>query len=143
MNKMAVKVELLVGPILSILGGIIMLFSFYLVSESYIQIGYNLSDAGLHWFEVGIYVELIVLGSLCTILWGALGIIGGFIALFGKKSGSIIALIGGILGFIGAIIPMGNNIAVTQIPVTFSGSILFLDTIFMILGGILGLTLEN
>jgi hypothetical protein len=143
MNKMVVKVELLVGPISAILGGIIMLFSAYFVSETYIAIGYYISDAGLYWFEVGLYPELITLGFLCTILWGVMGIIGGIIAIFGKKSGSIIALMGGILGIIGALVPIGTNIAVTQIPTTFSGSIFLLDTILMIFGGILGLTSEN
>jgi hypothetical protein len=53
------------------------------------------------------------------------------------------ALIGGILGFVGALVPLGNNINVTQIPITFSGSFLLLDPILMILGGILGLTLKK
>jgi len=69
-----------------------------------------------------------------------LGIIGGCLALFGKDSGSIIAIIGGAFGFIGAVIPIGTNIAVTQIPMTFSGSFLWLDPILLIFGGILGLT---
>jgi len=57
--------------------------------------------------------------------------------------GPILALIVGILGFVGALVPMGNNITVTQIPVTFSGSFFLLDPILIILGGILGLTLKK
>jgi len=140
---MVVKGKLLVGPILALIGGIVMLFSSFLVSESLIAIGHNLVDADLHWFEVGLYPELMILGFVCTILWGVLGIIGGIIALFGKKSGSIVALIGGILGYVGALVPLGTNISATLIPMTFSGSFFLLDPILIILGGILGLTLKK
>ena len=140
---MVVKGKLLIGPILALIGGIIMLFSTYLVSESLVAIGVNLSIAGLHWFEVGLYPELMTLGFICTLLWSVLGIIGGIISIFGKKSGSIIALIVGILGFVGALVPLGTNLIVTQIPITFTGSFLFIDPILMIFGGILGLTLKE
>ena len=140
---MVVKGKLLIGPTLALIGGIIMLFSSYLVSESLVTIGHNLSDAGLQWFEVGLYPELMILAFTSTILWGILGLIGGIIAIFGKKSGSIIALIVGILGFIGALVPLGTNITITQIPITFTGSFLFIDPILMIFGGILGLNLKE
>jgi hypothetical protein len=140
---MVAKGKLLYGPILSLFGGIIFLFSSFLVSEKLIAIGYILSDAGLHWYEVGLYPELMIIGFVCTIIWGALGIIGGIIAIFYEKFGSIMALNGGILGLIGALIPLGTNIAITQIPITLTGSFYFLDPILMILGGVLGLTLKK
>ena len=140
---MVAKGKLLYGPILSLFGGIIFLFSSFLFTEKIIAIGHILSDAGLFHYEVGLYPELLIIGFVSTIVWGALGIIGGIIALFGKKSGSIIALIGGILGYVGALVPLGTNISATLIPMTFSGSFFLLDPILMILGGILGLTLKK
>lgn len=140
---MFVKGKLLFGPILILIGGIIFLLSSFLVSEALIAIGNNLSETGLHWFEVGLYPELMIIGFVCTIIWGALGIIGGIFAIFGKKFGSIIALHAGILGLIGALIPLGTNIAVTQIPITLTGSFFLLDPFLTILGGILGLTLKK
>ena len=136
---MLVKGKLLVGPILAIFGGILFIFSSFQVSQALITIGYNLSDAGLHWFEVGLYPELMLLGYICTILWGVLGIIGGITAIFGKKSGNLIAFVIGNLGLFGALIPLGTNIAVTQIPLTLTGSFFLLDPILMIIGGALGL----
>ena len=140
---MVVKKSLSYGSILSLIGGGTFIFSSFLVSEKLIAIGHILSDAGLFWYEVGLYPELMVIGFVCTIVWGALGIIGGIIAIFYKKVGSIIALNGGILGLVGALIPLGTNIAVTQIPITLTGSFFFLDAFLMIFGGILGLTLEK
>jgi hypothetical protein len=134
-----VKGKLLLGPILAIFGGILFIFSSFQVYQALITIGYNLSDAGLHWFEVGLYPELLLLGYICTILWGVLGIIGGIIAIFGKKSGNIIVFVIGNLGLFGALIPLGTNIAVTQIPLTLTGSFFLLDPILMIIGGALGL----
>ena len=78
---MVVKGKLLVGPLLILIGGVIFLYSSYLVSEALITIGHNLSDAGLHWFEVGLYPELMVIAFVCTIVWGAMGIIGGIFAI--------------------------------------------------------------
>ena len=143
MNKMVVKGKLLFGPILILIGGCIFLFSSFLVSEALIQIGYNLSDAGVFWYEVGLYPELLIIGFVCTLVWGAMGIIGGIIAIFGKKFGSILALNAGILGLVGALIPLGTNIAVTQIQITLTGSFFLLDPILTIFGGILGLTLKK
>jgi hypothetical protein len=136
---MLVKGKLLLGPILAIFGGILFIFSSFQVYQALITIGYNLSDAGLHWFEVGLYPELLLLEYICTILWGVLGIIGGIIAIFGKKSGNIIVFVIGNLGLFGALIPLGTNIAVTQIPLTLTGSFFLLDPILMIIGGALGL----
>ena len=57
--------------------------------------------------------------------------------------GPILALIGGILGIVGAFVPLGTITIVTPIPITFTGSFLLLDSILMIHGGILGLTLKE
>ena len=140
---MVVKGKLLFGPILILIGGVIFLFSSFLVSEALIEIGHILSDAGLFWYEVGLFPELMIIAFVCTIVWGALAIIGGIIAIFGKKFGSILALNAGILGLVGALIPLGTNIAVTQIPITLTGSFFLLDPILTIFGAILGLTLKN
>ena len=140
---MITKGKLSYGPILSLFGGIIFLFSSFLFSEKIIVIGHILSEAGFFHYEVGLYPEVLIIGFICTIVWGALGIIGGIIALLNKKSGSFLALGGGILGLVGALIPLGTNIAITQIPITLTGSLYFLDPIFLILGGILGLTIKK
>ncbi len=140
---MVVKGKLLFGPILILIGGIIFLFSGFLVSNTIIEIGYILSDAGVFHYEVGLYPELLIIGFVCTIAWGALAIIGGIIAIFGKKFGNILALNAGILGIVGALIPLGTNIAITQIPITLTGSFFLLDPILTIIGGIIGLTLKK
>lgn len=140
---MIVKGYLVFGPILIWIGGIIFLFSSFFYSNTIIEIELNLADAGLFHYEVGLYPELLIIGFVSTIVWGVMGIIGGIFAIFGKKFGSILALNAGILGFIGALIPLGTNIAVTQIPITLTGSFFFLDPILTISGGLLGLTLKK
>ena len=57
--------------------------------------------------------------------------------------GPILALIWGILGIVGALVPLGTITIVTPIPIIFTGSFLLLDSILMIHGGILGLTLKE
>jgi len=143
MNKMAVKGKLLVGPILALIGGFIMFAASFFVFQSIAVTEVSLAYMGYSWADVGFSIELMYLRFMCTLLWGVLGVIGGIVAISGKKIGSIIALLGGILGIVGMFVPLGYITISTPVPVSLSASFLFLDPILMILGGTLGLILKK
>ncbi len=143
MIKMVVKGKLLVGPILALAGGCIMLIAGFFVYTSIAITEASLTSGGLSWADVGFSRELMYLRFILTLLWGVLGIIGGILALMGKKFGSILALIGGILGIAGMFIPLGTITVVISVPVSLSSSFLFVDAALMLVGGILGLALKE
>lgn len=137
---MVVKGKMLIGPILAIIGGIVMAFSSYMVFTSIAHIEANLAIAALTWEDTGFSRELMYLRSICTLLWGLMGIIGAIFALIGKKFGSVIALLGGILGIAGMFIPLGAiTINTVVMPVSLSASFMFLDPIIIIIGSLIGL----
>ena len=140
---MVVKGKLLVGPILALLGGIIMLSSGYFVFTSITSIEESLAIAALTWADTGFSIELMYLRVICTLLWGILGIIGGIIAISGKKFGNLLALIGGLLGIVGMFIPLGTITIVIAVPVSLSASFMLLDPIIIVLGGIIGLVIKE
>ena len=140
---MVVKGKLLVGPVLALVGGIIMLFSGYFVFASIASIEETLALAALSWADAGFSLELMYLRVACTFLWGVMGIIGGIIAIIGKKLGSVLALIGGLLGVVGMFVPLGTITIVIAVPVTLSASFMLLDPIIIVLGGIIGLILKD
>ena len=141
---MVVKGKLLIGPILAIIGGLIMAYASYMVFTSIASIEANLAIAALTWEDTGFSRELMYLRSMCTLLWGLMGIIGAILALIGKKFGSVIALLGGILGIAGMFIPLGTiTINTLIIPVSLSASFLFLDPIIIIVGSLIGLLLKK
>ncbi|MHA1193041.1 MAG: hypothetical protein ACTSP9_12190 [Promethearchaeota archaeon] len=78
---------------------------------------------------------------ILTLFWDIVGIIDAIIAFNGKKLGSFLVLIGGILGSIGYLFPLGTitmGIS-TPSPVFLSGSFFLVDTVIMIIGGLLGI----
>jgi hypothetical protein len=78
-----------------------------------------------------------------TVLWGVIGIIGALLAFQGKRIGNILAIVGGALALIGLFIPLGIINTGVPVPVFLSYSLLFIDIILMLLGGILGLILKT
>ncbi len=143
MNKMVVKGKLLVGPILALVGGAIMLISSVFV---FISIGITeaeLIGGGLTWADVGFPKELMYVRFALTLIWGVLGLIGGILAMLGKKFGSILALIGGIMGIAGMFIPLGTITIIIPFPVSLSASFVFVDPTLILVGGILGLALKD
>ena len=141
---MVVTSKLIIGPILALIGGIIMMFASYLVFRGIVSIESNLEIEGLTWEDVGFNPILMNVRFILTLLWGILGIIGAIIAFTGKKLGSFLALIGGILGSIGYFVLLGTiKMGIgTPIPVFLSGSFFLVDTIIMVIGGLLGLILK-
>lgn len=141
---MVVKGKLLIGPIIAIIGGLIMVYASYMVFTSIASIEANLAIAVLTWEDTGFSRELMYLRFMCTLLWGLMGIIGAIFALIGKKFGNVIALLGGILGIAGMFIPLGTiTINTLIIPVSLSASFLFLDPIIIIVGSLIGLLLKK
>ena len=138
---MIVKNKLIIGPILALIGGIIMLFTSYLVFRGIVSVVENLAIGGLTWEDVGFNPILMYVRLILTIFWGILGIIGAIIAFIGKKLGSFLVLIGGILGSIGYFVPLGTiSMGIgTPSPVFLSGSFFLVDTVIMIIGGLLGI----
>jgi len=138
-----VKGKLLVGPILAILGGVIMVISAYFVYASIAITEAGLVTAGLSWQDVGFNPMLFYVRVACTALWGLLGIIGAILGFKGKKIGGILAILGGILGIIGMIVPIGTITIVLSVPVSLSSSFVFVEPSLMLIGGILGLILKE
>lgn len=140
---MVVKGKLLVGPILALVGGVIMIVASFFVFMSIFITEASLTGSGLTWADVGFSRDLMYLRFILTLLWGVLGIVGGILAIFGKKFGSILALIGGIIGIAGMFIPLGTITFIVPVPVSMSSSFMFVDPTLMLIGGILGLALKE
>ena len=128
--------------ILALIGGIIMLFAGYFVFKSIGIIEANLAIGRLTWADVGFNPILMYVRFILTLLWGILCIIGAIIAFTGKKLGSFLTLIGGILGSVGFFVPLGIITIGTPIPVFLSPSFFLVDTVIMVIGGLLGLILK-
>lgn len=133
------KGKLLVGPILTLLGGLIFLFSAYMTYTYIAVLEADLTFAGLSWEDVGFNPIFLYFRVFFTTLWGIIGIIGAILRFKGKRFGSILALIGGMLGIIGMFVPLGT---ILSVPIALSTS-LYIDPALMIIGGILGLVLKE
>ncbi len=140
---MVVKGKLLVGPILTLLGGLIMFLSAFFVFTNIGLLEAELASAELSWEDVGLAPILLYVRLFFTILWGIFGVIGAIIAFGGKRLGSFLAIVGGILGIIGMFVPLVTITLGFPVIISLSASSLFIDAALMLLGGILGLILKE
>lgn len=141
---MVVQGKAIVGPILGLIGGLLLMVAGLRVFSSIAQIEGLLALGGLTWADVGFDPMLFYLQIIITIVWGLLGFIGALLAFVGKKIGVYLMLISGLVATIGMFIPMGTIlIIVIPIPVTLNSSLFFVDPILLLLGGIFGLLLKE
>ena len=140
---MVVKGKLLVGPILTLLGGLIMFLSAFFVFTNIGLLEEELASAELSWEDVGLAPILLYVRLFFTILWGIVGVTGAILAFGGKRLGSFLAIVGGILGIIGMLVPLVTITIGFPVIISLSASYLFIDAALMLIGGILGLILKE
>ena len=140
---MIVKGNLLLGPILTLIGGAIMMLSSYVAFTSIAEFEAILESTGFTWADVGFPRELMYLRFMFTLLWGVLAIIGGILAIYDYYIGNYLALIGGILVIVGMTIPIGTITITYSYSISLSGSLGLMDSIFMIIGGMIGLAVNR
>jgi hypothetical protein len=140
---MVVKGNLLFGPILTLIGGAIMMLSSYVAFTSIAEFEAILESTGFTWADVGFPRELMYLRFMFTLLWGVLAIIGGILAIYDYYIGNYLALIGGILVIVGMTIAIGTITITYSYSISLSGSLGLMDSIFMIIGGMIGLAVNR
>ena len=141
---MVVQGKAIVGPILGLIGGLILTVGGLRIFSSIAQIEGLLVLMSMTWADIGFNPVLLYLQMILTIVLGLLGLIGAILAFVGKKIGVYLMLISGLVATIGMFIPMGTIlIIVIPIPVTLNSSLFFVDPILLLLGGIFGLLLKE
>jgi hypothetical protein len=93
--------------------------------------------------DVRVGIELVYMRFAVSLGIGGGGILGGIMALRGKRSGNIIPVLGGVIGIFGLFLPIGQigvytDSAIVYTPVTLFSTLIYIDIILMCLGGILG-----
>jgi len=122
------------GPVISILGSILVIGFGILTTLMYV----DLAERG---------IELAYIRLAFALGVGAAIIIGGILALRGRKFGNIIPLIVAVIAIVGLFVPIGEiGVYVTvptpmiiDTPVNLFSTLFYIDIILMCLGGLLGL----
>ena len=135
----------LVGPIIGILGSIMLFFGGFLRITFQSNIQAELEFHGLTWADIGVDPLLLTLGMILTISFAILGIIGALLGFIGKRiPGSLLMLLAGSSAAVGMFVPLGLIDTGTLIsPIMLSYTYVFLDPYIILLGGILGLALKR
>lgn len=134
-----------IGPIISIIGSLLVIgFNiFYLIRW--------IGEANIIGSEfVIVHMELVYIGFVTALVVGAAGIIGGLLALRGKRLSNVIPLSVGLFAVVGIFIPIGRvgvgeilpPISVVWTPITLLWTFIYIDVILVFLGGALGLLLK-
>jgi len=140
---MIVKGNLLFGPILALIGGTCAILASIVAFVSIGQIEAGLVSMGLTWEDVGLPPQLLYVRFIVTLLWGVLGITGGLFALFDWHFGHFISLITGILIAIGGAITLGTITITSSYRISLSGTLGFMDMLFLLFGGLTGLIADR
>ena len=143
MDIIVVQGKAIVGPILGLIGGLILTVGGFMLFNSIAQIEALLALMAWTWADIGFDPMLFYLQMILTIVWGLLGLTGAILAFQGKKIGVYLMLIFGIVATVGMFIPIGVMVIIIPIPVTLNASLFFFDPILVLLGGILGLVLKE
>lgn len=135
------------GPIISIIG-------------SQLVIGFNIFYLIMWIWEANliesefihiIHIELVYIGFVTALVVGAAGIIGGLLALSGKRLANVISLSVGTFAVVGISVPIGRvgvvatfpSSSVVWTPITMLWTFIYIDVILVFLGGALGLLLKS
>jgi hypothetical protein len=140
---MIVKGKLLFGPILALIGGTSAILASIVAFVSIGQIEAGLVSMGLTWEDVGLPPQLLYVRFIVTLLWGVLGITGVLFALFDWHFGHFISLITGILILAGQVIPIGTITITSSQGISLSGTLGFMDMVFLLFGGFTGLVADK
>ncbi|MHA2181370.1 MAG: hypothetical protein ACXAAH_08095 [Promethearchaeota archaeon] len=112
-----VKGKLIIGPIIALIGGSLLLIG-------------GMISFPLMVIALQIYL-LYAIPFIMAIIFGLLGILGGIVGLMGNMKGNYIAIIIGFVTTIGMFVPF------------FIYSFIFIDPILILIGGILGVLIEE
>ena len=121
-----VKGKMLVGPILALVGAILLLIA------GLIGLTNPLMQALM------VILPIVALSFVMSIILGVLALAGAFMAITGKKQGNYLTLIAGLIGTVGMFIPI-TPLGVPMLVYTF----IFIDPILILIGGILGVLLKE
>lgn len=140
---MVVKGKALVGPILGLVGALLLAIAGFMAFGLIAQLEGTLALLGMTWADVGFDPMLLYLHIILTAVWGLLGLVGAIMALVGKKIGVYLMLIFGLVATVGMFLPIGTISFIIPIPITMNASLFIVDPILLLLGGILGLVLKE
>jgi len=134
-----------VGPILGIVGSAILLVGGFIGFGVQALVEAQLGLLGVSWADIGFDPSILMIRVIITIIVAILGLIGAIIAITGKKAGTFILLIMGIVALIGSFVPIGViDLGIYgSIPVTLIYPFFYVESILMLVGGILGLVLKE
>jgi hypothetical protein len=140
---MVVSGKAKVGPILGIVGSAILFVAGLTATTTRGLIEIQLDGLGLTWGDIGFDPFLFTIRFIATLVCAILGLLGAILALLGKKLGAIILLIFGAITILGSFLPMAIlNIGLATIPITLIYPFFYIESILMLVGGILGLVLR-
>jgi len=133
-----------VGPILGIVGSAILLIAGFIGFgvQGLIEIQLNL--LGVTWADLGFDPSLLTIRVIITIIVAILGLVGGIVAVTGKKAGAYILLLAGIVAVVGSFLPIGSIefLGLVTVPVTMIYPFFYVESFLMLVGGILAIALK-
>lgn len=133
-----------VGPILGIVGAAILLIAGFMAFGTQALIEAQLGLLGLTWGDIGFDPSLFMIRGLLTVVFSLLALVGAILALKDMKIGAILLLLFGAICLIGSFIPIGSlTISFIAIPVTMIYPFFYVESILMVVGGILSLALKD
>ena len=133
-----------VGPILGIVGAAILLIAGFMAFGTRALIEAQLGLLGLTWADIGFDPSLFMIRGLLTVVFSLLALVGAILALKDMKIGAILLLLFGAICLIGSFIPIGAlTIGFIPIPVTMIYPFFYVESILMVVGGILSLALKD
>ena len=119
-----VKGKLLIGPIIAIIGSMLLLIGGLLaVTNPFIQI-------------IMAVFPTIALSFVMPIILGVLGLVGALMAATGRKVGNYVVIISGLVAVIGMFIPVFFIFPLVM-------SLFYVDPILILIGGILGVAIKE
>lgn len=86
---------------------------------------------------------LLATSFMVTIVWGIIGLAGAIITIKKNVTGGIICIIIGLIAIVGQFIPLEPIRIPLLSTVRLNGSLIFIDPILMLVGGILSLKLRD
>jgi len=119
-----VKGKLLIGPILALIGAILLLIAGLIaVTNPILQLAMQL-------------IPTLALTFVMPIILGILGLVGAFMAATGRKVGNYVTIIVGLVAVIGMFIPIYFIFPLVM-------SFIYIDPFLVLIGGIIGVLLKE
>jgi len=145
---MRVKGKALTGPILGLIGGILLVLGGFLWIYLYINvIEATLNSYGLTYADVSGYnYHLWYLNASLTFLWGGIGILGAVFAMHGKRYAGFLLLAVGFISILGlfvirigepVLVDLGGGYYLQLRPIPLSGCLIIIDPFLVLTGGVL------